>query len=317
MTVEDQDARDQSRKRHKKPKLLRQEQDVSKTLSKRIRMLNSSDFKQQTFYALENMRQGKLVTKAVGSFLFLLIVANAVLVFFSVQPKLEPITSNALTVFFVFSTCCFFLEYLARIWIADLAFGNCTRARARLKYIVSPMGIIDFLSFAPSMISWFVPVTPTIIHAVNVMRMIRLVKVTRYMRGFRTMGRVLRKHYQEIVAAFLVIFLVIIVASVVMYEVEHEAQPEAFTSLFQGIWYAVETVTSTGYGDIVPVTTTGKVCGMIIMMLSLGLVAIPGGIFSAGFVAEFQNANMRKIERDVERHASSSQPHNGEQRGNQ
>lgn len=282
-------------------KLVDQAKGVQHTLSKRMRMVDSSNLKRQTFYALENVRRGNWGAKLAGGFLFLLIVANAVLVFFSVQPDSEPVTSNVLRVFFVFSTCCFFLEYLARIWIADLAFGNCTRARARMKYLLSPMGIIDFLSFAPSMLSWFLPVTSALIHAVNVLRLIRLVKVTRYMRGFRTMGRVLRKRYQEIVAAFLVICLVIVVASVVMYEVEHEAQPEVFTNLFQGIWYAVETVTSTGYGDIVPVTMAGKVCGMIIMMLGLGLVAIPGGIFSAGFVAEFQNAKMRKIERDVER----------------
>lgn len=271
-----------------------------KVLSKRIRMLRSSEFKRQVFYALEDMKQGKLLTKAVGIFLFLLIVANAVLVFLSAQPNLDPIATDTLNVFFVFSTICFFLEYVSRVWTADLAYGNCTRARARFKYIFSALGIIDFLSFAPSMISWFLPVSVTLIHIVNMLRLIRLVKVTRYMRGFRTMARVMRKHYHEIVAAFLMISLVIIVTSVVMYEAEHEAQPEKFNSLFQGVWFAVETVTTTGYGDIVPITTVGKICGMIIMMLSIGLVAVPAGIFSAGFVAEFQHANLRKIERDVE-----------------
>ena len=292
---------DEQEKQDKHKKLVSQEHNVKRTLSKRMRMLDSSEFKRQTFYALENTKRGNGAAKLVGGFLFLLILANAVLVFFSVQPDSEPVHASILAVIFVFSTCCFFVEYLARIWIADLAFGNCTRTRARMKYVLSPMGVIDFLSFAPSMLSWFLPVTSAVIHTVNVLRLIRLVKVTRYMRGFRTMGRVLRKRYQEIVASFLVICLVIIIASVIMYEVEHDAQPEVFTNLFQGIWYAVETVTSTGYGDIVPVTVPGKVCGMIIMMLSLGLVAIPGGIFSAGFVAEFQYANMRKIERDMER----------------
>lgn len=272
-------------------------------LSKRLRMLNSSAFKRQTFYALENLRQGNIAAKLVGSFLFFLIVLNALLVFFSAQPGLDPIATNLLGAFFIFSTVCFCIEYIARIWIADLAYGNCTRAQARLKYIISPMGFVDLLSFAPSMISWFMPVTSALIHAVGVLRLIRLIKVTRYMRGFRTIGRVFRKHYQEIVASLLVICLLIVVASVIMYEVESPVQPDKFTNLFQGIWFAVETVTSVGYGDIVPVTVPGKICGMIIMMLSLGLIAIPGGIFSAGFVAEFQNANLRKIERDVERNS--------------
>ena len=286
--------------------ILKPAKEASKVLSKRTRMLNSSETKRQVFYALEDIRAGKPLARAAGIFLFFLIVANAVVVFFSVQPNLEPLTANILKAFYVFSTICFFVEYLCRIWIADLYYGNCTRARARVKYIFSALGIIDFLSFAPGMVAWFLPVTPTIMHAVNVLRLIRLVKVTRYMRGFRTMSRVLSKHYQEIVASFLVILIVTIVTCVVMYEVEHDAQPHVFTDLFQSFWFAVETVTSTGYGDIVPITPVGKVCGMVIMMLALGLVAIPGGIFSAGFVAEFQHSNMRKIERDVERDDSRS-----------
>lgn len=292
---------DQKTEKEVKEDILKPAKSASKVLSKRTRMLNTSEFKRQVFYALEDMRQGKTLTKVVGVFLYLLIISNAIVVFFSAQPDLEPLTANILTAFYVFSTICFFLEYVARVWISDLAYGNCTRARARFKYIFSVLGIIDFLSFAPSMISWFLPVTPTIIHAVNVLRLIRLLKVTRYMRGFRTMARVMRKHYQEVVASFLVILIVMIVTCVVMYEVEHDAQPDKFTNLFQSFWFAVETVTTTGYGDLVPITTVGKVCGIIVMMLSLGLIAIPGGIFSAGFVAEFQNANMRKIERDVKK----------------
>ena len=282
----------------------------SRSLATRLRVLGGSEFKRQTFYALENIRKGNLLAKIVGCALFALIVANAVAVCVTVQEGIDTQQNAPLALFYLGSTVCFLIEYIARIWIADLAFGNCTRFQARLKYIFSPLGIIDLLSFAPSMVSWFVPVTPALIHAIGVLRLIRLVKVTRYMRGFRTMGRVMTKHYHEIVASFLVIMLLIIVASVAMYEIEHPAQPEAFDSLLSGLWWAVQTVTSTGYGDIVPITPLGRVIGGIIMLLALGLVAVPGGIFSAGFVAEFQNANLRKIERDV-RH-SSEQEHEGQ-----
>lgn len=269
--------------------------------SKRLRVLKSSELKRQTFYALENTRKGNMAAKIVGVALFVLIVANALVIFLSAQPGLDPISSSVIGVFYRFSTVCFCLEYVARVWIADLAYGDCTRAKARWKYILSPLGIIDLLSFAPSVVSWFVPVTPALISAIGVMRLVRLVKVTRYMRGFRTIGRVLKMHYHEIVAAFLVILLLIVVASVVMYEIEHPVQPDKFSDLLAGIWWAVETVTGTGYGDIVPITPLGRICGSVIMLLALALVAIPGGIFSAGFVAEYQNANLRKIERDVRR----------------
>lgn len=271
----------------------------TKHRSLRLRLMDSSELKRQTFYALENPNRGKLAAKIVGYALFALIVANAVAIFFSVEPNINIVENGMVDIFYKFSTVCFAIEYCSRIWIADLAFGNCSPARAKLKYIMSPMGLIDLLSFAPSMASWFLPVTPALIHAIGVVRLLRLAKVTRYMRGFRTIERVLKKHYREIVAAFLVILLLIIAASVVMFEVENPAQPDKFNNLLSGIWWAVETVTGTGYGDIVPITPAGRIIGSVIMLLALALVAIPGGIFSAGFVAEYQNANLRRIERDV------------------
>lgn len=267
--------------------------------SLRARLKDSTEFKRQTFYALENIRKGNPAAKIIGSALFFLIVANAAAVFISVEPGINIVANSVVDIFFKFSTVCFTMEYIARVWIADLVFSRRTHLRSRIRYIFSPMGIIDFLSFAPSIASWFLPVTPALMHAIGVIRLVRLAKITRYMRGFRTIGRVFRKHYREIVAAFLVIILLIIAASIVMFEIENPAQPDKFDSLLSGIWWAVETVTGTGYGDIVPITAPGRIVGSVIMLLALALVAIPGGIFSAGFVAEYQNVDLRRIEKDV------------------
>ena len=255
----------------------------------------------RSFYALENLNRANWPAKIVGGALFALILLNAVVVFVSAQPGLDPVAANIIQGFYRFSTVCFFVEYIARIWIADLAYGNCTPARARLRYIFSPWGIIDLLSFGPNMAAWFLPVTPALQNVISVVRLVRLIKISRYMRGLRTIGRVISKHYHEIVASFLVIAMLVVVASVVMYEIEHPAQPDKFNNLLSGIYWAVTTVTGTGYGDLVPITPAGRIVGSVIMFLSVALVAIPGGIFSAGFVAEFQNANLRKIERDVRR----------------
>lgn len=284
---------------------LRRHKDSDRTRREELRakLGDSSEFKRQTFYALENIRKAKLPGKIVGIALFVLIVLNAAIVFVSAQPGLDPVAGDIIQVFYTFSTACFAVEYAARIWIADLAYGHVSPAKARLKYIISPLGIIDLLSFFPNMLAWFLPITPALRNAINLVRLVRLIKISRYMRGLRTIGRVVMNRRSEIVAAFLVIGLLIVVASVVMYEIEHPAQPEAFNSLFSGLWWAVETVTGTGYGDIVPITVPGRIVGAIIMFLSVALVAIPGGIFSAGFVSEYQNANLRKIERDVKRNS--------------
>ena len=277
------------------------ESERAERFRRRLKLSHTNQLKRETFYALENLRRASWPARFVGGALFALILLNAVVVFVSTQPGLDPVTADVVAGFYRFSTVCFCVEYFARIWIADLAFGNCTPSRARLRYICSPWGIIDLLSFAPNMVAWFVPVTAALGQIINVVRLVRLVKISRYMRGLRTIGRVIAKHYHEIVAAFLVIALLVVVSSVVMYEIEHPAQPDKFNNLLSGVYWAVTTVTGTGYGDLVPITPDGRVVGSVLMFLSVALVAIPGGIFSAGFVAEFQNANLRKIERDVRR----------------
>lgn len=289
------------RERRERREARRRRKERTRREGVRRRLGDSSAFKRETFYALENLNRANWPAKIVGGALFALILLNAVVVFISTQPGLDPVTATVIQGFYRFSTVCFFVEYLARIWIADLAFGDCTPARARLRYIISFWGIIDFLSFGPNLVAWFLPVTPALKDIISVVRLVRIVKISRYMRGLRTIGRVISKHYHEIVASFLVIAMLVVVASVVMYEIEHPAQPDKFNNLLSGIYWAVTTVTGTGYGDLVPITPAGRIVGSVIMFLSVALVAIPGGIFSAGFVAEFQNANLRKIERDVRR----------------
>lgn len=270
-------------------------------LSRRLKLASASEVKRQVFYALENAARGNLVAKVAGYSLFALILGNAAIVFVSAQPGLDPVAIGVITRFYTFSTVCFAVEYAARIWIADLAYDDVAPWRARLRYVTSPLGIIDLLSFGPNVLAWFVPLTPSLHDAINVLRLVRLIKISRYMRGLRTIGRVLSKRRHEIVASFLVIALLVVVSSILMYEIESPVQPDAFNSLLTGLYWAVETVTGTGYGDIVPVTVPGRMVGSLIMFLSVALVAIPGGIFSAGFVAEFQNASLRKLERDERR----------------
>ena len=249
----------------------------------------ASRLKRQIYYALEDVRKAGPTARAVGIGLFALIVLNALLVFAQTQPDVPDALMTAGLAFGLASSVCFGLEYAARLWIADLVRPDATPARARLRYMISPLGIVDALAFAPGLLVLVVPVSPSALNAARIVRLVRLVKLSRYMRGLRSLGRVLEKRRSEIVAAFMVLGLLAITASVLMYEVEHPAQPEKFDSVFTGLYWAMTTITSTGYGDLVPVTAAGRFVGFCTMVLSIGVVAIPAGIFSAGFVAEFRS----------------------------
>ena len=273
-----------------------------------MRLQAATPLKREAYFALEDLRRANRLARCIGILLFVLIVVNAIVVFFSVQPGLEPIASDIIAWFYRFSTVCFCIEYGFRIWIADIAYSDMTPLRARWRYMHSIMGIIDLLAFFPSLISWFMPVTPALTSSINVLRLVRIVKISRYMRGLRTIGRVFNKRKSEIIASFLVILLLVVVASVLMYECEHDAQPQHFNNIFTGLYWAVETVTSVGYGDLVPITPLGRLTGSIIMLLSVALIAIPGGIFSAGFVAEFHTSDARQALRDQDQEDEEEEP---------
>lgn len=259
----------------------------------------ASHLKQQVYFALEDVRKAGPIARVVGIGLFVLIVVNALLVFVQTQPDVPDAANAAILVFCLVSSVCFGIEYLARLWIADLVYPTMKPGRARLRYAFSPMGLVDLAAFAPGLLVLAVPVSPSALNAARIVRLLRLVKLSRYMRGLQSIGRVFHKRRGEIVAAFMVLGLLAVTASVLMYELEHPVQPEKFDSVFTGLYWAMTTITSTGYGDLVPVTAAGRFVGFWTMVLSIGVVAIPGGIFSAGFVAEFRaqdDAARRKAE---------------------
>ncbi|MEA5020439.1 MAG: ion transporter [Gordonibacter sp.] len=261
------------------------------------RLERASTYKRQTYYALEDLRLAGPVARIVGTGLFVLIVLNAVLVFAETQPDIPERATAAMTMFGLVSSVCFALEYAARLWVADLVHPNRKPAAARIRYMLSLMGIIDLLSFLPGLLVLLVPMPSAALNAARIIRLIRLVKISRYMRGLKSISRVFQKRSREIVAALTVLALLTVTASVLMYEIENPVQPEKFDSVFTGMYWAMTTITTTGYGDLVPITGLGRFVGFMTMLLSIGVVAIPAGIFSAGFVSEFRAQDAEARER--------------------
>ncbi len=243
--------------------------------------------KQWLFMALEYPAEASVGGKVACGVIYACIIANALLVCVP-DEWLSPAFDTPILVFNIVSALVFTCEYIARIWIADKVRPQLSSLKARLRYVASPMGIVDLLSFLPSWIMLFVPMSPAIRDAISIIRLIRLFKISRYMRGLHTIGAVIKNRRQEIIAAFMVLALLTIAASVLMYEAEHAVQPEAFDSILTGIYWAMTTITTTGYGDLVPITALGRLIGFFVMVLSIAIVAIPAGIFSAGFVEEFR-----------------------------
>lgn len=268
------------------------------------RFASASSLKQHVFYAVENPRKGGRVARVFSAFIFALIIANAFLIFIEYQPGLPEWAYLAMSVFGIISAVFFCIEYCARLWVSDLVHPELAPFRARIRYSLSIMGIIDLMAFLPVAVALFVPLSPAAITGVRIIRLVRLIKVSRYMSGLQSISRVFHTRKQEIIAAFMVLALLTVTASVLMFQVENPVQPEAFDSIFTGMYWAMTTITSTGYGDLVPITAAGRFIGFCTMLLSIGVVAIPAGIFSAGFVAQFKADDKT---RKIARHASESE----------
>ena len=181
----------------------------------------------------------------------------------------------------------FTIEYILRVWTAEYLYPNKHTCIARIKYIFSGSGIVDILSFLPNYLPVFFPAGAVAFRMFRVIRILRIFRVNSYYDALNVITEVIRRKRDQILSSVFIIVMLIIASSLCMYSLEHEAQPEVFKNAFSGIWWSVSTLLTVGYGDIYPVTVLGKMFSIIITFLGVGMVAIPTGILSAGFVEQY------------------------------
>jgi voltage-gated potassium channel len=143
--------------------------------------------------------------------------------------------------------------------------------------------LIDLLAFLPWYPHFLLPLDLRIL---RVFRLFRLLKLVRYSPALQTLGRVLADEYRALLGALLVILVLLLFASTAMYMLERGAQPDKFGSIPAAAWWALATLTTVGYGDVVPITPFGKLLGGVVMLLGVGMIALPVAIIATGFSQE-------------------------------
>lgn len=194
-------------------------------------------------------------------------------------PQLRAV--EAVTVFF------FAIDYVLRLLTAGCLYRDCSEGRALRRYILSFSGIIDLLSFLPYYLPVFFPAGMAAFRMFRIIRIFRLFRINAYYDSLNVITEVLSGKKTQLLSSVFIILVLMLASSLCMYSVEHDAQPEVFSNAFSGIWWSASTLLTVGYGDIYPVTTMGKLLGTIIAFLGVGMVAIPTGIISAGFVEQY------------------------------
>lgn len=200
------------------------------------------------------------------------------------------------------TSACFLIDYALRLAAARYIYRTESESRGIVKYVFSFGGMVDLLSFLPYYLPFFFPAGAVAFRVFRIVRIFRLFRINAYYDSLNAITEVLVKKKQQLLSSVFLILVMLVASSLCMYSVEHEAQPEVFENAFSGIWWAVSTLLTVGYGDIYPVTTLGQVLSIVITFLGVGLVAIPTGIISAGFVEQYthlQNTGSMARERDV------------------
>ena len=250
--------------------------------------------KQRLHEILEKAEDDNLLSRSVDGFLLALIVSNIAVVILESVASLRESYGGFFKDFELISVVIFTVEYVLRLWVCNVL-PQYRGAFGRIKYVLSPMAIVDLMAVLPFYLPLFFTFDLRMLRLFRLLRLLRLIKVARYSSSLRLFQQVYMMKKSELTMCFLAILFLLVIASSLIFLAENEAQPDAFSSIPESMWWGVATLTTVGYGDVVPVTSIGKFLGAIIAILGIGLFALPAGILGSGFVVAMRRQESSKF----------------------
>ncbi|MBP5856019.1 ion transporter [Marivibrio halodurans] len=194
------------------------------------------------------------------------------------------------------SVAIFTVEYLTRLWVAaeDPGPRGLRGAwRRRLAYMTRPIALIDLAAILPFYLTMMGMIPPADGRALRAIRMLRVLKLTRYSVALQSIVAVFHSERRTMLAALVIVFIALHLSATAIYLVEHEAQPEKFSSIPEALWWALATLTTVGYGDVVPITPWGRAIGAVVMLLGIGLFGLWTGLFASSFLDELRRRDFK------------------------
>jgi voltage-gated potassium channel len=226
-------------------------------------------------------------------FMYVLISVNILLVILESAPEILFEITGILYAIYAVSIAIFILLYVLRLWVCVENPRFSRPVSGRLLFMATPYEVIDLAVI----IAFTIPVSfltnPTAYELVKFLRLTVILKLVRYSDALQTMIRIFIAKRKPLGMALYMVLFLLVITSTMMYYVEHQAQPQVFTTVPESMWWGVETLTTLGYGDIVPITPAGKFLGGITALLGIAMFAIPAGILASGFYEEY-NLTLRK-----------------------
>jgi len=240
------------------------------------------------------------LARVVGYALFILIAVNAFANILETEDSVLRRAPHLFHGFEVVSVVIFSVEYAIRIWVCVEEPRYAGRF-GRLRFAVSPMALIDLAAIAPFFITHLTSYHLDLryLRVLRILRVFKLLRSARTRRAFAILARVVNGKRTEIGVTLVLVMMVMFLSSGLMYLLEHDDPSSPFTSIPRAMWWSIVTITTIGYGDMVPVTAAGKVLSGVVGFVGICLLALPVGILSSGFIEEIGRRNAEKA-RDAE-----------------
>lgn len=244
---------------------------------------NDVMLRKRVFQIIQIGNREDLLSKSFDIIIVTVILLNILVTFLLTFDELS--TARMLLKEIEFVTIVFFLvEYILRLWTAEYLYPKSNRIVAAIRYTISFAGIVDLLTLLPYLLPFVFPSGAVAFRMFRVVRIFHLFRINSQYDAFNVITDVIKDKKNQLISSVFLILILLLASSLCMYDLEHEAQPENFANAFSGIWWAVSTLLTVGYGDIYPITVGGQIMAIVIAFLGVGVVAIPTGIISAGFV---------------------------------
>lgn len=232
--------------------------------------------------------------KFINVFIIVLIVLNVIAVTLETVASIYEPNKEFFRMFDLVSVIIFTIEYVFRVWSSnhDPRFRH--SLHGRIRYIFTVEALIDLLAILPFYIHVFVGFDLRVLRILRLFRFLRLFRLTAYMKSAKMVRNVFKSRANDLLLSLVLALLLIVISSCLIYFAEHPTQPAVFTSIPATFWWAIVTITTVGYGDMIPITLMGKILTALITLSGIAILALPAGIITAGFLEEIKKVRKPK-----------------------
>ena len=257
-----------------------------------------SGLQKTVFNLLEGGEKRNVYRRFFEVFIVIVILLNIVVIILDSVESYNHRWGQTFEIINVVCVAVFSVEYVFRVWSCTMDPQYKHPFYGRLGYGVTPLALIDLVAILPFYLP-FIGLDLSYLRILRIFRILRIAKLGRYSDSLKIMGTVLKEKKEQLIAVVLILVMFVIVASAIMYDVEGGTEKEGFRSIPECMWWSIVTLTTVGYGDVVPSTALGKFFGGLISISGIVFYALPTAIIGAGFIEELQKRRKLKEKEDI------------------